>query len=267
MAVFVYGLLAFLLFIAFIWFLIKVIGGTARANRIKATKTLSLKEVQDAQNELSTKPRYVELRGKIECAQRIKPLFSDAAAALYELKVRQYWTSGSGDNEKDHDELICNHKQAAPFQITDGKTSLPITVSPDLRTDLEVKNEIERGTPQELEGLTYKTMPSDAREISYEYLESYATAGQNIYFIGNLQYKEGRYQLLPGGTVSLISDKAEKKVLRSEAGRATGDFRRMLFCLFGFAVAFIGFYGKPEGVADVLRSVLDFVLDILSELD
>jgi len=263
------GIIGGIFLVVMLYHLIIILFTTSKAEKMKGVRTTTLSELIQMAGELEKKPRYLELKGEVVCDKPVPTPYAGVESVLYDFKVTQYWTTPGGEDDVDHSEVVHKSRGGCPFKLTDGKDEVTVLVDPYLDANLEAENEREFRQPQQLRGehINYKNMPGNAYDISYEYLENYLPVGAKAYFIGNVRYKDGVYHLLRGGETSLITDKPESKIIRRTLAERASSIRWFFWATVIFALCAVAVIGKPEGLADALRGIMDFILDVLEEMD
>jgi hypothetical protein len=263
------GFFAFVFLIVVIVYVFKIMGASSKINRMKTVKTTTFKELLDNKEVLSRAPQYLEIKGEVICEQPINTPFSKIETVFYEFKVTQYYTTSSGEDDTDHTDVVHKSRGSTPFKLSDETEVVQVVLEPTLDFKLEGEKEQEFNDVQFIEGVpvVYKNVPTGATDISYEYTENYISVGSRVYFIGNVLFKDGAFHLTRGGDFSIVSDASERKLLKKTIAERAGSIRTLFFFAVLFILAFVGFYGKPEGLADITRSVMDFLIDVFEEID
>jgi hypothetical protein len=263
------GFFAFVFFIVIFYFAVKVISASHKESKMRKTHTTSLRKLIDMREELKKRSQYLELKGRVNCDNPLRTPLTGRECVLYDFTVTQYWTTPCGDDDTDHKKVVHKSRGISICELSDDTETVPIVFEKNINIDIDMEYEKEFHAVQFIKGvpITYVTTPSNATDISYEYLENYLSVDQYIYFIGNVRYDGEKFILQPGGSVSFITDKDERKVVQQVRVQRSADIRWIFLATVCFALAFVGYYGKPEGLAETLRGTVDFIIAVLEEVD
>lgn len=262
------GVVAGMLAIVFVYLLLRILIATLKINKMKGVKTTSLKDLLDMKDQLAQSPRYMELVGTVSCDEPIRTPYSRIETVFCDFSVKQYWTTPGGEDDIDHTKEVVKTRLTCPFYLEDGTEKVKVKLSEKIKANLETCNELEYHDTKPVEGMDikYHKMPSNASYISYEYVENFLDVGSKLYFIGNVQYKDGIFHLTPATGVSFISDVFENKIIYDTMVDRAINIRWFLWVIAAFAIAFVGFYGKPAGLAEILRRIMDFLIEVAEEM-
>ncbi len=259
------GLFALLSFIALIYYGVKVIISTNKIKKIEGSETTPISELIEKKHVLGQRPQVLEIKGVTSCEEPLRTPFSRIEAVCYAFKVTQYWTTPGREDDVDHTKIVHNVQRSCKFRLTDGTNNITVQLDPRLGMDIDEEEEREFKSQQVLaeEIVNYHIIPSNAYCISYEYTENYIPPETEIYFMGKVSYRNGIFHLEPGGMNSIISDKKEARIIKQELYERAVNIRWVLLAGFIFIMGFVGFTGKPEGLADVLRAIMEFTLEAM----
>lgn len=258
------GLVAFAAFAGILVVVYLIFKNLARIKQMKETETTTVSQVLAVKDQLASSTQMMELKGFIKSVSPVRALFSGIETVYSKLKVIFYYSTGTGDAEQDHQKTIFEQVRVGEFSLCDDTGEVPVMIDPSLKVEIDKVSETEVPQPIPVEDLdiVYPDIPPGAHDISYEYVEENFVPGQSIYFIGHVGNRDGI--LFLSGTsqnTHFITDRAEKSV-RKDLGRKKANlYRWLLFAIVCFIISFIGFYGKPAGLAEFLRNIMEAFLD------
>jgi hypothetical protein len=257
------GCFSFILLIIIISLVFKIKNTFREEDKMQETSITSLRELVDMREKLKEHPLCLELKGRISCENPLRTPLAGIECVFYDFTVTQYWTTGRGDDEEDRNEVVHKKMEVCDFTLSDGTETVPVSINKSLSVDVRTEYEREFDSIQEIKDIPvkYKELPGDATHVSYEYLENYLPVSRSIYFIGDVQFEKDRFILKPGWMNSFITDKSKKTLIHAVRVKRASKIKWLFFTFACFVLAFIGLYGQPEGLADILRTVMDYIIE------
>jgi hypothetical protein len=264
----VYGVFSISFLATIFWLAVKIIPAYVKKTRMKATTTTSLVKLIHLSDKLKKHPRYFEINGLIDCENPIQSPISGIDCVYYELTIIQSWFTISYNRDVKNEEIVHRSTNTCEFRLADKTEGARFIIDKKVKHKLDCRYEKEFDSIKNIPGVSvnYSEKLLTVGHVNYRYIEHYLPVNHYMYFIGNIQYDGKKFILKPGGAASFVSDRKEEETIQNITEVKLIHLKWMLISVICFGIAFIGFYGKPEGFAEILRGMLASIIRWLGEL-